>query len=623
MVETSLDLSRCALPAVAVDERGVVLEASPAFAALLGTEPSSLPGSALPSYVAESERAAFVDALRRAFDDGEPLDEVRSIAGGALATAARLTVVPPTAGARPARLLLIATPRGGEDGTLGGALDRMSDGFLTLDPTWHYTHVNRYAEWYLDTPREALLGRTLWEAFPAVRGTAQEAALVQAMASRAPVEFEQTSLLRPGTFHFRAFPGADGLSIYFREVTEAKAMEERMHALADSADVFARAASFEARLQMLTQLLVPRIADHCVVDLVEPRGLIRAAVAHRDPAVAARLTLQLGRPVQPCARRTLERRECEHVEVVTGEWLRAALDEDWHDVVTEVARPRSAILAPLLAGDVAVGVLSLARSDPRRSFRATDVPFVRLLADRAAAALADARSYESAVASRRLAEEVLAIVAHDLRAPLNVMKLTAGLLARRDPNAPEPKAMLRAIARAESLVGDLLLTARVDERRLPVQLHPERIAELVADATELQQPTARQREISLVAESPPDLPLVAIDRHRIAQVLANLIANALQYTPSGGHVTVSARAAPGGVCIDVADDGVGMDEETRAHAFDRFWQAAHAHRAGAGLGLAIAKGIVDEHGGQLRVRSAPGEGSTFTVELRRDPRAKS
>jgi signal transduction histidine kinase/PAS domain-containing protein len=616
VIEASLDLSRWPLAVAAVDRTGRVVDASPALAALFGVVAEALAGSSLLERIVEPDRGLCVAALERAFATGEPCDHRAALIGRMGDFDVRLTAFRPHAGAAPpSHVLVVAEPRVTVDAALDQALDRMSDGFIAFDTAWRYAFVNRYAEWYLGKPREELLGRTLWEVYPESRGTAQEDALRRAMNQREPLEFEQASLLRPGLFHFRAFPSSDGISFYFREVTEQKAIEARRQLLAESVDVFADVLAFESRLAKVTALLVPRLADHCVVDMLGPRGLVHAALVDGSRRGEAAHPERLGRRAHLCAVRVFERGEPELVEVVTEEWLRGSVDDPTCEAVVRHLAPRSMLLVPLISDGVSVGVLTLAMVDHARAFRPDDVPFVQLVADRAAAALAHARLHESALAARRLRDDALAIVSHDLRSPLNVVKLYAQVIARRDASATEPPAILRAVERANTLIEDLLISARLDEGKLPLDRRAEAIGPLVQEATELQQALARQREITLVAETSAVLPPASIDRHRVAQVLANLIANALKFTPKHGHVAVRTRGEPGFGCIDVIDDGPGMDDETRAHVFDRFWQAARARQAGAGLGLAIAKGIVDEHGGELRVTSAEGVGTTFTVTL--------
>ncbi len=115
----------------------------------------------------------------------------------------------------------------------------------------------------------------------------------------------------------------------------------------------------------------------------------------------------------------------------------------------------------------------------------------------------------------------------------------------------------------------------------------------------------------------PTSGMVNVDRDRILQVLSNLLGNALKFTPPGGRVQVEAHAGDAAVIVRVTDTGPGIAADELPHVFDRFWQGAKARRAGAGLGLAIAKGIVEAHGGTIFARSVPGRGATFTFTLPR------
>ncbi|HET8655585.1 MAG TPA: HAMP domain-containing sensor histidine kinase, partial [Longimicrobiaceae bacterium] len=139
--------------------------------------------------------------------------------------------------------------------------------------------------------------------------------------------------------------------------------------------------------------------------------------------------------------------------------------------------------------------------------------------------------------------------------------------------------------------------------------------ELVRDGAEHFAPLAAEREIELVGDAAEGLPPVAADRERFLQLLGNLVGNAIKFTAERGRIVIGAEPDPGGVRFYVSDTGCGIPAEDLPHLFDRFWQAEHARRAGAGLGLAIARGIVEAHGGSLGVESTPGEGSTFSFVL--------
>jgi signal transduction histidine kinase len=129
-------------------------------------------------------------------------------------------------------------------------------------------------------------------------------------------------------------------------------------------------------------------------------------------------------------------------------------------------------------------------------------------------------------------------------------------------------------------------------------------------------PTAAAAQVTLTCQADPDLPDVMADSQRLQQVFSNLIGNAVKFTPAGGAVEVTARAnGPLSVRFAVRDSGQGISEEHLPHIFDRFWQATHGERTGAGLGLAIARGIVEAHHGTIRAHSEPGQGAEIVFEL--------
>jgi signal transduction histidine kinase len=141
------------------------------------------------------------------------------------------------------------------------------------------------------------------------------------------------------------------------------------------------------------------------------------------------------------------------------------------------------------------------------------------------------------------------------------------------------------------------------------------VGALLEDVRDLFEPLADGKDIRLVLDRPADLPLLRVDQRQMTRVLSNLVGNALKFTPDGGTVTIRALRADGEVWFEVRDNGRGIPAEHLERVFDRFWQADQSDRRGAGLGLAIAKGIVEAHGGRVWVESRVGEGSSFFVAL--------
>jgi len=215
-------------------------------------------------------------------------------------------------------------------------------------------------------------------------------------------------------------------------------------------------------------------------------------------------------------------------------------------------------------------------------------------------------------------DEVLGIVAHDLRNPLSAIILAASTIRhrpgierdRRDLELPDT--IVRAARRMDQLIQDLLDVALVEAGQLRVELAPLVAADLARDAVEMQRALASASEIEIGLEVAPDVRTAWGDRRRLLQVFENLIGNAIKFTTRGGRVMVRAAVKDQDVILSVTDTGTGIAPEAIPHVFDRFWQATtRSRRLGAGLGLPITKGIIEAHGGRIWVESEVGRGTTF------------
>jgi signal transduction histidine kinase len=231
--------------------------------------------------------------------------------------------------------------------------------------------------------------------------------------------------------------------------------------------------------------------------------------------------------------------------------------------------------------------------------------------------LAEAR--DAAEAASRAREEMLAIVAHDLRNPLNVVMIARGLLAETDSSGETRDQLLavmqRATQRMNRLVEDLLEVVRQESGKMTLVLEEVRVADILEQTAEMCQATAIERNISLrVNEAPPDL-LVTADEERILQVMSNLVGNALKFVPSGGSVVLECQRKGTEAVFSVVDSGPGIAPEDLDRLFEKFWQRRRADTRGVGLGLAIARGIVEAHGGRIWAESHVGSGSRFYFTL--------
>lgn len=282
------------------------------------------------------------------------------------------------------------------------------------------------------------------------------------------------------------------------------------------------------------------------------------------------------------------------------------------------------LVTPLVADEEPLGALVLLNSRASgRSFHDSDIARARTLGDLTSLALRRVRlmeqereAREKAEAAVRVRDETLGIVSHDLRNPLTTVALSAELLidAPSEEQREHVEMIRNAARQMERLIQDLLDVARVEAGRLSVQKSRVNAAELARQACDANAPLAEKKKLRLVCDIDP-LPEVDADRDRIVQVFGNLIGNALKFTPPGGTIAVRGRARNDCVTFEVCDTGPGIPESDLKNVFRPYWQAKKTAHMGAGLGLAIVRGIVEAHGGTVRASNARDGGAVFTFTI--------
>jgi two-component system phosphate regulon sensor histidine kinase PhoR len=227
---------------------------------------------------------------------------------------------------------------------------------------------------------------------------------------------------------------------------------------------------------------------------------------------------------------------------------------------------------------------------------------------------------------QRIRAEFVDNLSHELRTPITTIGLLTETLARDAEAAGQglPPRMRDRIGKLEveianigQMVEELLDLARIESGGPPVHLDDVNVADVIAEAVERLRPFAERQGIGLATELDPDLPSVRGDASRLAQVVTNLVHNAVKFSASGGEVVAQAVRDGESVVVRIVDHGIGIDEDDQARIFERFFKADRTRTGGGGtgLGLAIARHIVSGHGGTITVTSIPGQGSTFTVTL--------
>jgi signal transduction histidine kinase len=280
---------------------------------------------------------------------------------------------------------------------------------------------------------------------------------------------------------------------------------------------------------------------------------------------------------------------------------------------------RSAVAVPILVGDRLLGAIFLGSCRSTFRYGAKDLFLAEELARRVAMALENARLYELAKLAKRARDNVLGIVAHDLRNPVTTILMQTQLQRRRDGDSEQLHAGIDAIETAAKrtmrLIEDLLDVRRMETGRLSIDCRPTAVGEIVNGAVEMIRGSAQKASIELEAEMDGGVPDVWADRDRLIQILDNLLSNAIKFTDRGGRVVVAAAPRGDEVLFRVTDSGVGIEPQDLPHLFDPFWQARKGDRRGAGLGLQIVKAIAESHHGHVWVESTPKRGSTFCFTI--------
>lgn len=523
---------------------------------------------------------------------------------------------------------------------ISGIVTVAADAIISVDEAQRIVLFNRGAEQIFGYRAEEVLGRSLDALIPPrwreahrrhVAGFAASPAEARLMGERQEIR----GLRKSG----EEFPAEASISkvevggehiftVVLRDITERKRAEEAQRFLAEVGAVLASSLDYETTLDSVAQLTVRFLADCCVVDVVDEDGTVRRlAVAHADPArreLAAELhRFPLDRSRPHLVWTVLQSGEPELIADVKPSLLETSAQGPEHLRILRELEIRSLMAVPLQARDRLLGTILCISSRPGRRYGDPDLKLALDLARRAALAVDNARLYRRAQEAVRVRNELLGVVSHDLGNSLQAIFMAANSLAASlpiDEATSKARYYVEAIQRSaelmERLIHDLLEVRRMEAGQLSIRRQPQSLALLVAETCKVLEPLARMKGLALESEGDgSSLPPVDVDRERILQVLSNVVGNAVKHTPRGGRVTIRAEARVDEVLVSVADTGPGIPPDQLPYIFDRFWRAENSERRGIGLGLSIAKGIVEAHGGRIWVDSRPGEGSVFHFTL--------
>ena len=511
--------------------------------------------------------------------------------------------------------------------------------FIKESQSLRFIRVNRTGEDLLGWPNQTLIGKTAYDFWPKEQAEffieKDRETLTHGSVVDIPEEPIRTRHHGLRILHTKKVPILDtaGTPLYLlgisEDITERKRIEQEQQFLAEVGVALSTSLEYEQTLANVARLVVHKFADWSAVDVMDEEGqLSRLIVASADPDQAALCAvleqMPPDRDLPHLMRSVIESRRPIVVEQVTSEFIESLGQGPEHLQALLLTGVTSFVAVPLLMRGQALGALFLGSSTPSRVFRQVDLRWAEALADRSAMAIGNARLYRSSVQATQLRDRVLGIVAHDLRNPLSAILMEVEVLAlRRQGAEPERQSqepvevIRRAAKRMNRLILDLLDVAVMEAGQLTIERGRLSADGLIAEAVDAQRSVASSSSLELRVDVDPDVAEVWGDRHRLLQVFENLIGNAIKFTEAGGRITAGATSRDDEVVFRVADTGHGIPSEDLPRVFDRFWQATRARRRGAGLGLPIAKGIVEAHGGRIWVESTAGSGSTFFFAIPR------
>lgn len=522
------------------------------------------------------------------------------------------------------------------DAILAGIVTISADAIICVDDSQKIIFFNEGAEAVFGYAGDEVMGQSLEKLIPE-RYRSTHSSHVRAF-GKSPVkarrmgERGQILGLRKNGEEFPAEAaishlGPEGQRVYsvvLRDVTERRRAHETQRFLAEAGEALASSLGAEETLRNVARLAVPTLADACVVHSFHGEQFHGVAVTHVDQPRAADLERErTEHPVDPSGSHPMaEVMRTGRAIVWTSADKSSQVPASTRDYLKDIfsKSPAAAIIMPLAARDQILGVIGLYREEGH--YDNNDLFLAAELARRAAVAIDNARLHDLVRAGVQSRDDMIGIVSHDLRNPVNAVKMLTGVMLNRKRDEPLPaevaeyaSVIRQAAEQMDGLISDLLDVTRVEAGRLAVDLKRENTEELLSDALRTLAPVTNEKSITLRLNSPDDLPDVIADRERIGQAISNLVGNAVKFSPAGGEIIVRVAVLDREVLFSVSDKGKGMSAEQLSHAFDRFWQSSRTDRQGAGLGLAITRGIVEAHGGRIWAESSLDAGSTFYFTL--------
>jgi PAS domain S-box-containing protein len=416
------------------------------------------------------------------------------------------------------------------------------------------------------------------------------------------------------------------------DITGFKNSEENQRFLSQASGALTSSLNDSEILERLTRLIVPTIADRCSVTLVDlPGADVRLAAAHEPSKIRLFVeTAEEKNPVKSYFKSLVDEViQSREPKVIRADPHSLLFSDPCESNSPESSNSensqlpmKSAMIVPLHIRERTLGAISFISCNTHRLYFENDLRFAEELAWHAALAIDNSRLYDEAEKAVRTRDDLLAVVSHDLRSPLSAILMNAQLMIRTgkggkvDPNE-RARRIVNSAAMMNRLISDLLDLSKIEAGHLELTQNPLDVDLLVHEITDLMASIAEEKSVSIDLKLLEKPIRVTADHDRVLQILSNLIGNAIKFSPHEGQITVGVKIDADEVVFWVADKGPGISKEDHSHLFERYWQSEGAKKkqAGTGLGLYIARKMVQAHGGRIWASSELGQGSTFFFSL--------
>jgi PAS domain S-box-containing protein len=408
-----------------------------------------------------------------------------------------------------------------------------------------------------------------------------------------------------------------GVRTTISDISALKQSQSMLRFLAEASAAISSSLDYEQTLSAVVRLAVPVLADVCCVDVLDDHDqLRRVGTAFADGTKQA-LEQRITQSAPDRSGTTPQAQVLRSGRAILLPSPDQALDVS--DGAERDVGAKSLMFVPLTARERTLGVLTFIMAQSERRYGAKELAVAEDIARRAAMAIDNAHLYRAAQAGVQSRDDFLAIASHDLRSPLSAIIMAVHTLLDPGLQHAEHSTVLRHIERATQrmhrMVGDLVDVSSMDAGRLSLYRTAHELPELLAETVQSFSEQAAQRGLSLEVEVSGSGLRAQCDRDRVLQILSNLVGNAIKFTPHGGSVRVRAELRSDMVRVAVIDTGRGIAASRLPRLFERYYQEQETAPLGRGLGLYIARRLVEAHGGTIWIENTPGGGTTFCFTL--------